>query len=152
MIQESGEEMWCRLYGLNALPSFPEREVWEVSAFEHPVEDYLRPALAQAEGLDLVEVSDQIGMVTPRIVCSIINEAYRMWQEGTASQAAINSAMKYGTNYPHGPFEWAERIGIEDVYHTLKALADRYGTERFPIAGALESAYFHAAKSSFPAE
>ena len=61
-------------------------------------------------------------MVTPRIICMIINEAFYTVQEGTASKEDIDLGMKLGTAYPKGPFEWLEIIGIENVYSTLNAL------------------------------
>jgi 3-hydroxybutyryl-CoA dehydrogenase len=30
--------------------------------------------------------------------------------------------MRLGTNYPSGPLEWGERIGLDHVLHTLDAL------------------------------
>jgi 3-hydroxybutyryl-CoA dehydrogenase len=40
-----------------------------------------------------------------------------------STEKEINIAMKYGTNYPHGPFEWAEIIGIDRIYDLLQQLA-----------------------------
>jgi 3-hydroxybutyryl-CoA dehydrogenase len=31
-------------------------------------------------------------------------------------------AMKLGTNYPYGPFEWAEKIGLKNIAALLTAL------------------------------
>ena len=73
-------------------------------------------------GSDFRLVEDQIGMVTPRVVCMIINEAYYTVEEGTASEADIDLAMKLGTNYPTGPFEMAATIGIQSVCQLLEAL------------------------------
>ena len=41
----------------------------------------------------------------------IINEAFLALQEGVSTKEEINTAMKLGTNYPLGPFEWVEKIG-----------------------------------------
>jgi len=46
-----------------------------------------------------------------RILVSMINEAKRVFDEGVASMADINTAMKLGTRHPHGPFEYADMIG-----------------------------------------
>ncbi|HYN63717.1 MAG TPA: 3-hydroxyacyl-CoA dehydrogenase family protein, partial [Candidatus Limnocylindrales bacterium] len=42
--------------------------------------------------------------------------------EGVAAPEAIDIAMRLGTNYPSGPLEWGERIGLDHVIHTLDAL------------------------------
>ena len=80
-------------------------------------------------------------MVTPRVVLMIINEAYFPVQEGTASKDAINQAMKLGTNYPMGPFEWCVKIGIKDVYEMLEAMYQDTGDERYKICPLLKREY-----------
>jgi 3-hydroxybutyryl-CoA dehydrogenase len=48
------------------------------------------------------------GFVFPRTIVQIINEAYFALEEGVAKKEDINRAMKFGVNYPKGPFEWSE--------------------------------------------
>ena len=47
------------------------------------------------------------GFIFPRTIVQIINEAYFALEEGVASKEDIDRAMKFGVNYPKGPFEWA---------------------------------------------
>jgi 3-hydroxybutyryl-CoA dehydrogenase len=61
----------------------------------------------------------------------IINEAYLTLQEGTADRADIDLAMKLGTNYPGGPFEWAERWGLGEVSRMLHCLQSATGDPRY---------------------
>jgi 3-hydroxybutyryl-CoA dehydrogenase len=53
----------------------------------------------------------------------IINEAYLSLEEGVSSKEEMNTAMRLGTNYPYGPFEWAEKIGPENIARLLTALS-----------------------------
>ena len=46
-------------------------------------------------------------------------------EAGTGSKEDIDLAMKLGTGYPFGPFEWAELIGVEKVSGLLKRLAEK---------------------------
>jgi 3-hydroxybutyryl-CoA dehydrogenase len=48
------------------------------------------------------------GFIFPRTIVQIINEAYFALDEKVASKEDINRAMKFGVNYPKGPFEWSE--------------------------------------------
>ena len=48
------------------------------------------------------------GFIFPRTIVQIINEAYFAFEEGVASKEDINRAMKFGVNYPKGPFDWSE--------------------------------------------
>jgi 3-hydroxybutyryl-CoA dehydrogenase len=62
------------------------------------------------------------GFVTARIISTIINEAYLALGENVSSKADIDIAMKLGTNYPYGPFEWSEKIGIKNIFELLNSL------------------------------
>jgi 3-hydroxybutyryl-CoA dehydrogenase len=61
--------------------------------------------------------------ISTRIIVMIINEAYSTLEENIATKEAIDTAMKMGTNYPYGPFEWASKIGLKNVVALLTALA-----------------------------
>jgi 3-hydroxybutyryl-CoA dehydrogenase len=71
----------------------------------------------------------------------IINEACYTVQEGTATIADIDTAMKLGTNYPFGPFEWANKIGVKHVYETLLAVYTDTNDERYKICPLLKTKY-----------
>ena len=66
---------------------------------------------------------DEPGFVTARVVSMIINEAYFSLDEGVSTKKDIDTAMKLGTNYPYGPFEWAEKIGLQNVSSLLNKLS-----------------------------
>ncbi|HEU0110253.1 MAG TPA: 3-hydroxyacyl-CoA dehydrogenase family protein [Flavisolibacter sp.] len=66
---------------------------------------------------------DTPGFVTPRVVSMMINEAYMALQDGVSTMDEIDIAMKLGTNYPYGPFEWAEKIGREKITALLEKLS-----------------------------
>lgn len=67
-------------------------------------------------------VADSPGFITPRIVSMIINEGFYALQDGVSSKMEIDTAMKLGTSYPFGPFEWNELIGPKNVYTLLQQL------------------------------
>lgn len=75
-------------------------------------------------------VPDQIGFIAPRVIANIINEAYWALEEKVSDKAQIDIAMQLGTNYPQGPFAWAEKIGLKKVYHLLTALAAEHARYR----------------------
>jgi 3-hydroxybutyryl-CoA dehydrogenase len=68
-------------------------------------------------------VDDIIGFITPRVICMIINEAFIALKEGVSTKEEIDIAMKLGTNYPYGPFEWAEKIGVKKIKSLLEKLS-----------------------------
>ena len=68
-------------------------------------------------------VKDQVGFITPRVIASIVNEAYLALQEGVSTKDQIDLAMQLGTNYPLGPFAWAEKIGKKKILALLTELS-----------------------------
>jgi 3-hydroxybutyryl-CoA dehydrogenase len=79
-------------------------------------------------------VDESPGLVLPRIICSLINEAAFAVGEGVASADTIDIAMKLGTNYPLGPIEWGKQIGFGRVVGVLEHLHAEYGEERYRVA------------------
>jgi len=85
----------------------------------------------KARGFETERVGDFSGLILRRVLFMIINEAaYALW-EGIATREDIDLAMKLGTNYPMGPLEWADAIGLDRVYNGLKGLHEEYGDDRY---------------------
>jgi 3-hydroxybutyryl-CoA dehydrogenase len=68
-------------------------------------------------------VPDAPGFIAPRVVAMVINEAYLSLEEGVSSREDVDTAMKLGTNYPFGPFEWTSRIGATQIHSLLLELS-----------------------------
>ncbi|MBF8963190.1 3-hydroxyacyl-CoA dehydrogenase [Pontibacter sp. FD36] len=148
LVRESGLERICTLFGFNGLPTLFNRPVLEVSLYEQEDAEKLKQVCEQL-GTEYQLVEDRAGMATPRILCMIINEACYTLQEGTASIQDIDLGMKLGTNYPHGPFEWANAIGIDNVYQVLEAMYEDTREERYKICPLLKTKYLRGEKFSF---
>lgn len=134
------ENVTCNLVGFNGLPTMINRQYLEVSLL-HAHEVAKLEDICKALGTEYLVVEDRVGLVTPRIVCMIINEACYTLQEGTATVRDIDLGMKLGTNYPHGPFEWAAKIGTKNVYETLQAIYADTKDERYKICPMLKTKY-----------
>ncbi len=93
----------------------------------------LEPARAffQTIGKQTLQVADGPGGVMPRILAMIVNEAAYALQEGVASAADIDTAMRLGANYPYGPLAWADMLGLDLVHATLWALQLELGDDRY---------------------
>ena len=107
------------VYKINAWPSFLQSNHWEIMGAENAS----IPAIFNALQKQFTFVQDAIGFVSTRVISMIINEAYFALQENISTKEAINIAMKLGTNYPYGPFEWADKIGVTNIYKLLDALS-----------------------------
>lgn len=122
---------------LNAWPGFLSRPIFELAICD---ESYKKAATDIFNTLNwkFFWVPDDYGLVAARIIAMIINEAYYALQENVSTKEQIDIAMKLGTNYPFGPFEWSERIGLKNVYALLQKLSTQ--NKRYTIAEALQKA------------
>jgi 3-hydroxybutyryl-CoA dehydrogenase len=125
------------------LPTFINRPLLEVCLWKEEDKDALQEVCHSLQ-TEYQIVDDRVGLVTPRVISMIINEAYYTALEGTASREDIDMAMKLGTNYPYGPFEWCQRIGVKHVYELLEALYEDTKDERYKICPMLKKEYLHA--------
>lgn len=131
--QYAGGRSIDHIYGCNFLPGFIGMPKLEIAGNPE--------TLMQQLGWIYESITPAIGMVTPRVICMIINEAYFTAEEGTASREDIDTSMKLGTNYPMGPFEWSRKIGIRHVYEVLEAVYQQTGNERYKICSLLQEEY-----------
>ena len=105
---------------INAWQGFLEKDIWEIAGLVSPSVS----AIIKTLNKKYITVDDEPGFVSARIIAMIINEAYFAKGENVSTEAEIDIAMKLGTNYPYGPFEWSKIIGIGNVYELLKKLAE----------------------------
>ena len=66
-----------------------------------------------------------------RVLSMLINEAFDALFMKVASRDDIDTAMKFGVNYPKGLLEWADEIGLEKVLLQLTDLFEEYGEDRY---------------------
>ncbi len=130
-------ELKTIFFGFIGLPTFLNREILEVSLARNVDHEKLKNVCGKLNTKFGV-VEDEVALVTARVICMIINEAYFAIQENVASRLDIDQAMKLGTNYPFGPFEWCEKIGIRNVYDLLNAVHESTGDERYKVCSLLK--------------
>lgn len=128
------------VYGINALPTMIGRNTLEICSTSENSDAITD--ICKSIGWENVEWVDcRVGMVTPRIISMIINEAYYTVQEGTANRDDIDKGMKLGTAYPKGPFQWCSEMGLSNVYSVLDAMWNDTREERYKICPLLKSEY-----------
>lgn len=87
--------------------------------------------LFQALGKNVSLIDDVPGMAVMRTVCMLANEGFDAVNQQVCNEEAVDIAMKGGVNYPCGPIEWANSIGLATVLQTLDNLAATYGEDRY---------------------
>lgn len=105
---------------INGWPGFINAGALEIAASEAN-KDAVSTVL-KALGWEFNFVPDIPGMVTPRTIAMIVNEAYFALGDKVSTKEEIDIAMKLGTSYPYGPFEWSEKIGLKKILSLLQKL------------------------------
>ncbi len=82
-------------------------------------------------GKEAVEVKESPGFVVNRLLVPMMNEAFNLLQEGVASAADIDKAMKLGTNMPMGPLELADYTGLDIGLDVMEVLFRETGDPKF---------------------
>jgi 3-hydroxybutyryl-CoA dehydrogenase len=121
---------------INAWPTMLSREIIELAVYSDEMNMQIS-GLFNLLGWKYRIVPDTPGMITPRIISMIINEAWFTLHEGISTREEIDTAMKLGTNYPFGPFEWGDKIGLHHIKELLSELA--VYEPRYTIAPQLKS-------------
>ena len=125
------------VYRINGWATFLSRQVWEIAGAASGAIESVFKAL----DIKINFVKDEPGFISARVIAMIINEAYFALEDNVSSKAEIDTAMKLGTNYPFGPFEWCNMIGAENIMALLQQLYltdSRYKPSQFLIKEASE--------------
>jgi 3-hydroxybutyryl-CoA dehydrogenase len=88
-------------------------------------------ALAERMGKTVAVAQDYPGFIVNRILIPMLNEATFALAEGVGSVAAIDTAMKLGTNQPMGPLELADFIGLDTCLSIMRVLHAELGEDKY---------------------
>ena len=85
-------------------------------------------------------MADAPGLWAARTVCMLINEGADAVHQGVCSEAAADAAMKLGVNWPAGPFDWLQAVGVEHVVSVLDHLFSATRNHRYRVSPWLQQA------------
>ena len=110
---------FCRI---NGWPTFLRAPLIEASALTEELKTTVS-FIFQQLNREVEWLPDDTGFITPRVVSAIVNEAYFALAEEVSTKKEIDTAMKLGTAYPFGPFEWSQKIGLHKIAALLNELS-----------------------------
>jgi 3-hydroxybutyryl-CoA dehydrogenase len=83
-------------------------------------------AFATTCGKNAVQVRDQAGFIVNALLFPYLNNAVRLFDAGVASRDDIDAAMKGGCNFPMGPLELLDLVGLDTSLAILEALYEEF--------------------------
>lgn len=122
-LQESGIVPQLPIARFNHWPTFINRNCIELAVADNYVETFTQ--LFQTLNIPVFKTADEPGFISARTVSMIVNEAFLAREEAVSTEEEIDTAMKLGTSYPMGPFEWCTKIGIDRISRLLQKLAEK---------------------------
>ena len=88
-------------------------------------------AFVEACGKTAVTVKDQAGFIVNALLFPYLNNAVRLYDAGVASRDDIDAAMKGGCNFPMGPLELLDLVGLDTSVAILDALFAEFHDPNF---------------------
>jgi 3-hydroxybutyryl-CoA dehydrogenase len=135
MVTQRPEQV-CGIHFFNPAPMMKLVEVIRpITASDDTVATAL--AFAESCGKDAVEVKDRAGFVVNALLFPYLNNAVKMWEQGTASIDDIDTAMQGGCNFPMGPVALLDLVGLDTSVSILDALYDEFRDPNYAPATSL---------------
>jgi len=94
-------------------------------------------AFATACGKNAVQVRDQAGFIVNALLFPYLNNAARLYDAGVATRDDIDAAMKGGCNFPMGPLELLDLVGLDTSLAILEALYTEFKDPNYAPAPVL---------------
>ncbi|MEP6786364.1 MAG: 3-hydroxyacyl-CoA dehydrogenase NAD-binding domain-containing protein [Sphingomonadales bacterium] len=118
-----------RVVGMHFFNPVPRMRLCEIVVGDKTADEAVAVAEAVAHrmGKTPVRTGDTPGFLASRLNCAVGNEALRMLEQGVASAEAIDTAVKLGLNYPMGPLELLDLVGLDVRLNALQTLDAAFG-------------------------
>ncbi|MFL6242741.1 MAG: 3-hydroxyacyl-CoA dehydrogenase family protein [Acidimicrobiia bacterium] len=121
MAMESRPDRVCGIHFFNPAPMMPLVEVVHCITTSDETVDTAR-AFAESCGKSPVLVRDQAGFIVNALLFPYLNNAVKLLDAGVASRDDIDAAMKGGCNFPMGPLELLDLVGLDTSLAIIEAL------------------------------
>jgi len=129
-----------RAVGVHFLEPVAKTHIIEVmrcmSTTEKTIETVTR--FARMINKRVVNIHESPGNISTRILLPVINEACEVLMEGVASVKEIDDTMKEIMGYNIGPFELADRIGLDRIFKYMDNLYAEYGDKKYKASPILK--------------
>jgi 3-hydroxybutyryl-CoA dehydrogenase len=86
----------------------------------------------------VVPVVESPGVISTRLIAPLINEACEILMEGVGKLEDIDDTMKMGFGFPLGPFEIADKIGLDTIIRWLDNLYREFGDQKYKASPLLK--------------
>ncbi len=82
-------------------------------------------------GKKVIDCSESPGNISTRMIATMINEACSILMEGVATVSNIDEVMKEATGFEFGPFEMADKFGVDKIHKWMQNLYHEQGDLKY---------------------
>jgi 3-hydroxybutyryl-CoA dehydrogenase len=130
-------EKVCGVHFFNPAPMMALVEIVRaITSSDDTIEE--ATAFATTCGKNAVQVRDQAGFIVNALLFPYLNNAVRLFDAGVASRDDIDAAMKGGCNFPMGPLELIDLVGLDTSLAILEALYEEFKDPNYAPAPLLK--------------
>ncbi len=86
---------------------------------------------AKMIGKKVIECSESPGNISTRMIATMINEACSLLMEGVSTVPDIDEVMKEATGFEFGPFEIADKFGVDKILKWMQNLYSEQGDLKY---------------------
>ena len=83
-------------------------------------------------GITAVKLEETPGFILDRVIASVVNESAVMYSSKLATKEDIDNMMKVCVNWPMGPFEFADSMGVDKIVEILDEMSQQLGSKYQP--------------------
>ncbi len=118
------------MHFLNPVPKTPVVELVRGTKTSNDTFGQVK-GFAERLGKVVIEVYDYPGFVTTRVIVPMLNEAMNVLMQGVSTAEGIDQAMRLGYNFPMGPLEMADTMGLDEVLAWMETLFHELGESKY---------------------
>lgn len=120
--------------GLHFIPPVPDVPVAELVRGSQTSDKAVEVAkqFAARLGKQVVEIQESAGLVNPRTLMVMVNEAAYLIDEGVCGAREAETILKESWGMTQGPLEMADRLGLDLVLNWMEQLQDEFGSRYAP--------------------
>ena len=122
-----------RCVSLHISTTAPGASVVELARSLHTSDESYEKVVKFVKLLDkiLIPVTESPGLVSVRLFVVLLNEACETYMEGVSSMENIDLAMRSSFNMPLGPFEFADKVGLDKILRWMENLYGEFGSTNY---------------------
>jgi len=127
-------EMVCGMHFFNPPQLMPLVEIIRGNKTSDDTVERIREMSEKLGKETVLCKKDSPGFIVNRILVPALNEAVFLVQEGVADPADIDKAVKLGLNWPMGPLQLMDYVGLDTTYNITQVFMQEFQDSKYRAA------------------